>query len=157
MTRLVRESEAGDDGEEDGEEGGQEEEAGCRGVTDRGDDVCDEGGGLSSVNIDQYLGHWTTREVRPGGNDGELSEGDVVTVVQVSEPSLVKHNLGRGDVWDSSSQVQREARPGYVPTAPTLTVLRRGWWRSSSTRSTTISADRERRDSRAFIVQIPGP
>ena len=49
---CVTESEDGDDGEEDGEEGGEEEQGGGGGVTDRGDDIGDERGGLSSVNIE---------------------------------------------------------------------------------------------------------
>ena len=49
---CVTESEDGDDGEDDGEEGGEEEQGGGGGVTDRGDDVGDERGGLSSVNIE---------------------------------------------------------------------------------------------------------
>ena len=48
---CVTESQDGDDGEADGEEGGEEEEGGGGGVTDRGDDVGDQGGGLSSVKI----------------------------------------------------------------------------------------------------------
>lgn len=49
---CITESEDGDDGEDDGEEGGEEEQGGGGGVTDRGDDVGDLGGGLSSVNIE---------------------------------------------------------------------------------------------------------
>ena len=49
---CVTQSQDGDDGEADSEEGGQEEEGGGGGVADRGDDVGDQGGGLSSVKID---------------------------------------------------------------------------------------------------------
>ena len=37
-------------------------------------------------------------EFSPLRNNGELCEGDMVTVVQVAKPSLVKHNLDWGDV-----------------------------------------------------------
>ena len=59
VTRPVRESEAGDDGEEDGEEGGQEEEGGGGGVTDRGDDISDQGGRLASGRIEIETQHYT--------------------------------------------------------------------------------------------------
>ena len=63
MTRdLVRESEAGDDGddgEDDGDEGGEKEEGGGCGVTDRGDDVSDQGGRLTSGRIEIETQHYT--------------------------------------------------------------------------------------------------
>ena len=63
MTRdLVRESEAGDDGddgEDDGDEGGEKEEGGGDGVTDRGDDVSDQGGRLASGQIEIETQHYT--------------------------------------------------------------------------------------------------
>ena len=47
-------------------------------------------------------------EFWPCRNNDQLSEGDVVTVVKVAKPSLIKHNLDRCDVYSPQADSVEE-------------------------------------------------